>query len=114
MAAGGGIGSALRYGSYLLLKSQPFPFATVLINIAGSFLLGIFMALTIKENNFSENYKLFFATGICGGFTTFSAFSYENVELLQAGKYNLAFIYVLASVIAGIAAAWFGFKLIHH
>ena len=72
------------------------------------------MALSIKENNFSENYKLFFATGICGGFTTFSAFSYENINLLQAGKYNLAFMYILASVVAGIAAAWLGFKLINH
>ncbi len=114
VAAGGGLGSALRYGCYLLLKNQPFPFATVLINIAGSFVIGIIMALSIKDNNFSDNYKLFFATGLCGGFTTFSAFSYENVELIQTGRYNLVFLYILASVIAGIVAAWFGFKLIHH
>lgn len=114
VAAGGGIGSALRYWIYLLFKTQSFPFATLLINIAGSFLIGIIMGLAIRENNVPADYKLFLATGICGGFTTFSAFSYENVSLLQAGKFNLAFIYILASVTAGIAATWLGFKLINH
>ncbi len=114
VAAGGGIGAALRYGFYLLLKPQAFPYATLIINIAGSFLLGIIMAISIKENNtLPENTRLFLATGICGGFTTFSTFSYENIYLLQAGKYNLAFIYIFASVVAGIAAAWLGFKLIN-
>ena len=115
MAAGGSIGAALRYCFYISIKPQPFPYATLLINIAGSFILGIIMALSIKDApTIRESYKLFLATGICGGFTTFSTFSYENIYLLQAGKYNLAFIYILVSVVAGIGAAWFGFKLINH
>ena len=115
VAAGGSIGAVLRYWIYLALKPQPFPYATLMINITGSFLLGIIMALSIKETNIlRESYKLFLATGICGGFTTFSTFSYENIYLLQEGKYNLAFIYILASVVAGITAAWLGFKLINH
>ncbi len=114
VAAGGGIGAALRYVIYLLLKPQLFPYATLTINIAGSFILGIIMAMSVRENNsLPENIKLFLATGICGGFTTFSTFSYENLYLLQSGKHNLAFIYILASVVAGISAAWLGFKLIN-
>jgi fluoride exporter len=113
VAAGGGLGAVLRYGVYLLSKPQAFPYSTLLINIAGSFLLGMIMALGLKNGNFKESAKLFLATGICGGFTTFSTFSFENIELLQQGKYNLAFIYIVASVLAGIAAAWFGFKLFH-
>lgn len=114
VAAGGGIGAVLRYAMYLLVKPQSFPFTTLFINIAGSFLIGIILAYSLKENNFSENAKLFLATGICGGFTTFSAFSLENMQFLQAGKYNLAFIYIVASVVAGIVAAALGFKLINH
>ncbi|MEY2917270.1 MAG: hypothetical protein RIS73_984, partial [Bacteroidota bacterium] len=56
----------------------------------------------------------FLATGICGGFTTFSAFSAENVVLLQNGKYFIALIYIALSIILGIAAAWLGFKFITH
>lgn len=115
VAAGGSIGAVLRYWIYFLLKPQPFPYTTLLINIAGSFLLGIIMALSLKENSIlPESYKLFLATGICGGFTTFSTFSYENIYLLQEGKHTLAFIYILGSVVAGISAAWIGFKLINH
>ncbi len=114
VAAGGGIGAVLRYGMYLLLKPQPFPTTTLLINVAGSFLIGIIMAYSLKENSFSESAKLFLATGICGGFTTFSAFSLENIQLLQAGKYNLAIIYIIISVVAGIASAALGFKLINY
>jgi CrcB protein len=115
VAAGGSIGAALRYWIYYLLKPQPFPYATLMINIAGSFLLGIIMALSLREHTIlPESFKLFLATGICGGFTTFSTFSYENIYLLQSGKHTLAFIYILASVVAGISAAWLGFKLINH
>jgi CrcB protein len=113
VAAGGGMGAMLRYGTFFLVKNQPFPYATLLINILGSFLLGIIMALSLKNDHISEGAKLFLATGICGGFTTFSTFSFENITLLQQGKYNLAFIYILSSVLAGLTAAWLGFKLIH-
>ena len=113
VAAGGGIGAALRYVVFLLVRNQSLPYATLMINIAGSFLLGIIMALSLKNENFSEGAKLFLATGICGGFTTFSTFSFENLSLLQQGKYNLAFIYITVSALGGIAAAWLGFKILH-
>jgi CrcB protein len=113
VAAGGGIGAVLRYGIYFFSKPQAFPYSTLLINIAGSFLLGMIMAMSLKSESMGEGTKLFLATGICGGFTTFSTFSFENITLLQQGRYNLAFIYILASMLAGIFAAWLGFKLFH-
>lgn len=110
---GGALGSMLRYGTYLLFPVKEFPLATLLVNIAGSFIIGLVIALGIKDESFQNNWKLFLATGICGGFTTFSAFSAENMALLQSGKHLLTLLYIAASIIAGIAAAWLGFKLIH-
>jgi len=109
---GGGIGSMLRYASYLFLSNKNFPFATLTVNIIGSFIIGLVLALSVKDENFLNNWKLFLATGICGGFTTFSALSAENVALLQTGKYFIALVYVAASIVLGIAAAWLGFKLV--
>ena len=114
VAAGGGLGSMLRYAINLLIRSGPFPLATLVINIAGSFLIGIVMAMSLKTSgSISEPARLFFATGICGGFTTFSAFSYENVSLLQSGKYNIAFFYIMLSIVSGMMACWAGFKMIN-
>jgi len=113
VAAGGGIGAALRYCIYYFIRNQSFPFATLMINVTGSFFLGLIMAYSFKNGDFSEGAKLFIATGICGGFTTFSTFSFENLELLQQGKFNLAFIYIISSVLAAIIAAWLGFKLLN-
>lgn len=109
---GGAVGSMLRYGVYLLFPVKDFPLATLLVNIIGSFIIGAVLAMGIKDEAFLNHWKLFLATGICGGFTTFSAFSAENMALLQTQKYTLAFIYIAASVITGIAAAWLGFKTI--
>jgi CrcB protein len=74
--------------------------------------LGIIIAYGMKHESLNDQLKLFLATGICGGFTTFSSFSAENILLMQEGKYDLAFTYILVSVVAGILAAWLGFKLI--
>ena len=109
---GGGIGSMLRYAAYLFLSNKNFPFATFTVNIFGSFIIGLVLAMNIKDEVFLNNWKLFLATGICGGFTTFSALSAENVALLQNGKYLIALGYIVASIVLGIAAAWLGFKLI--
>jgi fluoride exporter len=110
---GGAAGSMLRYAASLLLVSRPFPLATLLVNIAGSFLIGLILALGIKDESFAGNWKLFLATGICGGFTTFSAFSAENLQLLQSGKTGLSMVYIAVSIVTGIFAAWLGYKLIN-
>ncbi len=109
---GGGLGSMLRYGSSLLLNSKLFPYATLAVNIIGSFIIGIVFAMSIKDETFLNNWKLFLATGICGGFTTFSAFSVENMALLQSGKIGLALTYILLSVVLGIIATFLGYLLV--
>ncbi len=109
---GGGIGSIIRYAASLLINSKLFPYATLAVNITGSFIIGLVFALTIKEAGFSNNWKLFLATGICGGFTTFSAFSLENMGLLQNGRIGMAGTYILLSVILGILATFLGYWLI--
>jgi CrcB protein len=109
---GGALGSMLRYAVYLSLTVKNFPLGTFAVNIAGSFIIGIVLALSIKDESFLNNWKVFLATGICGGFTTFSSFSAENVTLLQNGKFGIALLYITLSIVLGIAAAWLGFKLI--
>ena len=109
---GGAAGSMLRYAFYLFITTKQFPFATFAVNIIGSFVIGLVLALSLKDQSFNNNWKLFLATGICGGFTTFSAFSLENIMLLQNEKYFTALIYIVASIVLGIVAAWLGFKLI--
>lgn len=108
---GGAAGSMLRYAVYVLFPVKDFPLATLLVNIIGSFIIGAVIAYSISSEFFLNNWKLFLATGICGGFTTFSAFSAENILLLQNGKYGIAMLYIILSVVTGIAAAWLGFKL---
>lgn len=109
---GGGIGSMLRYATSIMVTSRFFPYSTLAVNIIGSFVIGLILALSLRNEDFLNNWKLFLATGICGGFTTFSSFSAENMELLQTGKTLLAFVYIAASLILGILAAWFGYKLL--
>lgn len=109
---GGALGSMMRYAVYLLITVKNFPLATFGINIIGSFIIGLVLAFSLKDESFLNNWKLFLATGICGGFTTFSAFSAENVVLLQNEKYLLALLYIVLSIVLGIAAAWFGFSIV--
>jgi fluoride exporter len=109
---GGALGSIVRYGVSLLISSKYFPYSTFLVNVMGCFAIGIFMALSLKNQTTFNNYKLFLTTGLCGGFTTFSAFAIENVQLFENGKPLVALIYIALSVVLGIAAAFIGYKLI--
>jgi fluoride exporter len=112
IGTGGALGSVLRYLTGIAFGPGPFPYATLFINITGSFIIGLVCALALKNENFAVQYKLFLATGFCGGFTTFSAFSLENVQMLQQGKYAGVFIYATISLILGIAATVIGYKII--
>ena len=109
---GGGIGSMLRYASSLLISSKIFPFATLFVNIIGSFIIGAILAISIKDEIFLTNWKLFIATGICGGFTTFSAFSLENMLLLQYGYYGIAAFFICSSILLVVIAAFLGYLLL--
>lgn len=108
---GGGIGSMLRYAASLLINSKYFPYSTLAVNILGSFLIGVIFAMSLEDEVFFNNWKLFLATGLCGGFTTFSAFSMENLSLIQSGKFGLAITYIVISIIFGIVAAFWGYQL---
>ncbi|MES2850129.1 MAG: fluoride efflux transporter CrcB [Bacteroidota bacterium] len=112
VGAGGALGSMLRYAGNCMYQQKSFPLTTFFINIIGSFIIGLVIGYSLK-NESSANWKLFLATGICGGFTTFSAFSFENLLLLQNGKVLLSLLYIVSSVVLGIAAAWLGYKIIN-
>ena len=108
VALGGAIGSSLRYGVSLMvtqaLPESIWPFATFLVNITGCFLIGLafgWFTLNALEN---QNLRLFLATGILGGFTTFSAFSLELYQLASKGEVSLAVLYGVSSVILSILA----------
>jgi len=108
---GGALGSVLRFlTSTLTAKyySGSFPFATFAVNITGCFLIGIFMGAFGQDNLANQNVRFFFATGFCGGYTTFSAFAFENLNLLRDNSPWPAISYVAMSVLAGLAAVWLG------
>lgn len=113
VGAGGFLGSALRYGVSLLyqrFENLPIPLATLTVNLIGSILIGVFMGLAMKES-ISKSWHLFLVTGICGGFTTFSTFSYENVTLLKDGNYTAFLIYTGLSLALCILGAFIGISI---
>lgn len=108
---GGGTGSVLRYlASLLTSKFFPttFPLATFLINIIGCFVIGIVTGLYLKNNMTNPDTRLLLVTGFCGGFTTFSTFAQENINLMQTNNLTLAIIYTGLSVVLGLAFVWLG------
>lgn len=112
---GGFIGSIARYLSQQFIQRHfpsSFPFATLWVNITGCFLIGFIYALSERGNMLTPEWRLFLATGICGGFTTFSAFAFENIGLLRDGQFVYAGIYTVVSVAAGLIAAYLGTLLI--
>ena len=113
---GGGLGSCSRYflsqtvNNELGLK-HTFPVATFTVNILGCFIIGISIGI-IERFQLHSNWTLLLATGFCGGFTTFSSFSYENHFLLRNDEHLLGLSYILASLLWGIAATFFAISLI--
>lgn len=105
---GAGIGGMARHGVNLLAMigfgPNSFPFGTLLINIAGSFLMGVVVEYFAFKSGLSQHARLFLTTGIFGGFTTFSAFSLETALLFERGDVAAAVIYALASVILSVSA----------
>lgn len=109
---GGSFGAAARYllGNFINRKKKlsPFPLGTWVINITGSFLLGVLANLHLS-NDISDGVWFFVGIGFCGAYTTFSTFGYETLTLLQSNKKVLAGIYVLSSVFVSILTAAIGF-----
>ena len=108
------MGSVLRYLvslAFAALVSSPFPFATFAVNVAGCFLIGILFGLSERGSVLSPEWRIFLTTGFCGGFTTFSTFSYESLRLLQDGEVLYLFLNVALSVVLGLAATYAGILL---
>jgi len=111
---GGFLGSVARYITQQSVgKFMPviFPYGTLTVNIAGSLMIGIIYGLMDRSNLMSAEWRIFLATGFCGGFTTFSSFSYETLTLLRDGEYMFAGLYVGGSVIASLLAVIVGITL---
>jgi fluoride exporter len=104
---GGGIGSVLRYLVQVLVTrhfASPFPAGTFLVNITGCLLIGVLYGLSARSEAFTLEWRLFLITGICGGYTTFSSFSLESINLLKAGHYTYFILYASLSFVLGLLA----------
>jgi CrcB protein len=105
IAAGGALGSVMRYliSIWFLDRLGPgFPWGTFTINVTGSFLIGVVLGMAAARAGFSPYLRLFLATGLLGGYTTFSTFSYEGLNLFSDALTSTAILYVVASVVLGI------------
>ena len=114
---GGGLGAAFRHGINVLVGRTlggGFPYATLLINITGSLIMGLVVAYFAFKGEASQHWRLFLTTGILGGYTTFSAFSLDAALLYERGAIGLAALYVLASVVLSILGLFAGLYLVRH
>lgn len=116
VAAGGAIGSVARFwltGAVAALTGPRFPWGTLLINISGSFVIGLVAGITLTPARVGmhPDARIFLMTGICGGFTTFSAFSLQTIELIQTGDVVPAVGYVMGSIALCLLAVWTGWLL---
>lgn len=112
---GGGLGSVFRYLVQLgvsKLVTVTFPAGTFLVNITGCFVIGLLYGLVNKYAAFTVEWRLFLITGLCGGYTTFSSFSYESISLFRQGDYTNFFLYVVFSVVVGLFSTLGGMNII--
>lgn len=115
VGVGGFLGSIARYLVALVFAKtliSPFPLGTFIVNVFGCFLIGLFYGLSENYGWFTPQWRLFLATGFCGGFTTFSSFAYENLQLLQKEEYWTFGAYSVLSFVLGLLGAFAGVFLI--
>jgi len=111
---GGGAGSLLRFLTSMLTAKMGylvFPLATFIVNTVGCLLIGLFIAWSFKHGAWNDNLKALLISGFCGGFTTFSTFSLENIQLYQTGHYGVLALYIVTSILVGLAAVWIGLQM---
>ena len=111
VAFGGVVGAMARYAISLIPVKTGFPILTLITNIVGAILIGFIVGFTSNKENISENTVLFWKTGVCGGFTTFSTFSLEAFNLLDKKQYTLGGLYIVLSVTCCILGILCGKKL---
>jgi CrcB protein len=109
--AGAGLGGLMRYvaGTWIMVKyGGRFPLGTFIINVTGSFLIGVLMTLLTERFQPHPNWRLFLVVGILGGYTTFSSFEYETYQAVRDGSHWMVLIYVTGSVLLGYLGVWLG------
>jgi fluoride exporter len=109
VALGGAAGSVLRYLCSRSLNTLSFPLGTLLVNILGCLAIGLLWGLFTRHVN--EGLRLLLITGFCGGFTTFSTFTFEGIQLIQEARWTTFIVYTVISVAVGLAATFIGYKL---
>ncbi len=112
---GGFVGSILRYYSQQVVSRffpSALPYGTLAVNIIGCLLIGLIYGLSERGNVLTPELRLLLATGFCGGYTTFSAFSYESIRLISDGEWLYVTLYIVVSVLAGLAATFTGMTII--
>jgi len=111
VGTGGFIGSVMRYLVQFYIEksmSSTFPLGTLIANIAGSFIIGMVFALAEKGNLMSSEWRIFLSVGICGGFTTFSAFAYNNFTMIKEHSFGQLFVNIGGNLFLGILAVYLG------
>ena len=112
VAVGAALGGVSRFylASFIQQRAGPdFPVGTLVVNITGSFLLGFIMRYALQTTVVSPEMRALLTTGFCGGYTTFSTFSYETAQLLEDGEYMRGGLYIGASVVIALAGTFLGF-----
>ncbi len=115
VGSGGFIGSVMRYLVQYYVErslSSTFPWGTMIANIAGSFIIGMIFALAEKGNLMNAEWRMFLAVGICGGFTTFSSFAYNNFTLIKENSFIPLLLNVGGNLFLGIIAVYVGIVLV--
>jgi fluoride exporter len=115
VGTGGFIGSVMRYLVQFYVEkgmSSTFPLGTLIANIAGSFIIGMVFAIAEKGNLMSSEWRIFLTVGICGGFTTFSAFAYNNFNMIKEHSYGQLLFNLGGNIFLGILAVYLGIILI--
>ena len=114
VGTGGFIGSVMRYLLQVFIENKllsTFPLATMIANIAGSFIIGVVFALA-EKSMMNSDWRIFMSVGICGGFTTFSAFAFNNFNMIKEHTWNQLFLNIGGTMILGILAVYFGIILV--
>jgi fluoride exporter len=109
--AGGGVGALLRFVVATAISARfpsRFPLGTFVINVTGSFAIGLLMTFFVGRTTMHENWRMLLVTGLLGGYTTFSSFEYEALVSVKTGNPQIGILYVLSSVVAAYLAVWFG------
>ena len=114
VAAGSAVGGCARFavgGVVARAWGSVFPWGTLVVNVTGCFVIGLFLTLALERLHLDERWRTLVAVGFCGGYTTFSSFAYEVTKLLEGRNYLLAAADVVGSTVAGLAALWCGAAL---